>query len=137
MLALTLVEIFLALILVIPWFLVLYDAIRWPAPVWIEAGKNKVLWVAFILLLPPFGVLSYLILIRPDLVSQQDEAHTPGLAGAGRDGADDGFAGAPQGTDDINPLLLMRRNTVVAIGLLLAAIAIAGVLGVLQLWRLA
>jgi hypothetical protein len=31
----------------------------------------------------------------------------------------------------------MRRNTVVAIGLLLAAIAIAGVLGVLQLWRLA
>jgi hypothetical protein len=31
----------------------------------------------------------------------------------------------------------MRRNTVVAIGLLLAAIAIAGVLGVLRLWRLA
>jgi hypothetical protein len=31
----------------------------------------------------------------------------------------------------------MRRNTVVAIGLLLAAIAIAGILGVLRLWRLA
>jgi hypothetical protein len=123
---LTLVEIFLAVILVVPWFLVLYDAIRWPAPVWSGAGKNKVLWVAFILLLPPIGVLGYLILIRPDLVAEQGEPNSPGLADVQR-----------EGPDDVNPLLLMRRNTVVAIGLLLAAIAIAGVLGVLQLWRLA
>jgi hypothetical protein len=125
-LALTLVEIFLALILVVPWFLVLYDAIRWAAPVWTGAGKNKILWVAFILLLPPLGVLSYLILVRPELVSEQNEGAVTRLPDSLSDGV-----------DEVNPLLLMRRNTVVAIGLLLAAIAIAGVLGVLQLWRLA
>ena len=126
MLALTLVEIFLALILVIPWFLVLYDAIRWPGGVWSRAGKNKVLWIAFILLLPPIGVLGYLILVRTELVSEQGARGGPSPPKT-----QEGVA------DEVNPLLLMRRNTVVAIGLLLAAIAIAGVLGVWQLWRLA
>ena len=124
-LALDLIEIFLVLILVIPWLWVLYDALRWDDASWQMARRNKLMMVLFILLLPPFGVLTYLILTRPELVA----ANTPPT-----DPANDG-APAPQG--EVNPLLLMRRNTVVAIGLLLAAIAIAGILGVLRLWRLA
>ena len=114
---LDLVELFLVLIVVVPWIWVLYDALRWKGTVWEAAGRTKVWWVLFILLLPPFGVLTYLIVVRPQLVA----------------------AVAPEGSEVVeeNPLLLMRRNTVVAIGLLLIAIAIAGVLGVLSLWRLA
>jgi hypothetical protein len=84
------------------------------------------LWVLFILLLPPFGVLTYLIVTRPELVARTAVAS----GSVSTNGA------ASRHTEE-NPLLLMRRNTVVAIGLLLAAIAIAGVLGVLRLWRLA
>jgi hypothetical protein len=84
----------------------------------------------FILLLPPFGVLSYLVLARPELVAG---ATVPETVAAGP-GLREEDSAAPGGE---SPLLLMRRNTVVAIGLLLAAIAIAGILGVLRLWRLA
>jgi hypothetical protein len=125
MLALGIVYVFLALILVVPWGWVLLDAIRWDAPAWTGAGRNKVVWVLFVLLLPPFGVLTYLVLVRPELV-------------AATGGPEASTAEAPRATGtEENPLLLMRRNTVVAIGLLLAAIALAGILGVLRLWRLA
>jgi hypothetical protein len=125
-LALGVVELFLILILVVPWMWVLYDALRWDGAAWAGAGKSKVLWALFILLLPPFGVLSYLIAIRPELVAAAEVGSGGAPAVAVRD----------RGAEE-NPLLLMRRNTVVAIGLLLAAIAIAGILGVLRLWRLA
>jgi Phospholipase_D-nuclease N-terminal len=132
MVLLEIVELFLVLIVVVPWLWVLYDALRWSGTNWTMAGKAKVPWVLFILLLPPFGVLTYLIVVRPELVAAGSAAQagnsTGGLSTAGttRDPA-----------AEVNPLLLMRRNTVVAIGLLLAAIAIAGVLGVLRLWQLA
>jgi Phospholipase_D-nuclease N-terminal len=125
-LVLGLVELFLVLIVVVPWLWVLYDALRWKSDAWTNARHNKVLWVLFILLLPPFGVLTYLIVTRPELVAGSELASgsvAPDTVGGRR--------------AEENPLLLMRRNTVVAIGLLLAAIAIAGVLGVLRLWRLA
>lgn len=121
---------FLLLIVVVPWIWVLYDAVRWPGAAWRRVGRNKALWVSFILLLPPFGVLTYLVLARPELVS---DARVPGTVATGPGLPEEDSAG-PAGE---NPLLLMRRNTVVAIGLLLAAIAIAGILGVLRLWRLA
>jgi hypothetical protein len=123
---LEIVELFLVLIVVLPWLWVLYDAVRWDGAVWTRAGKAKAAWILFILLLPPFGVLTYLIVARPELVAATAAS------------ADGGAAGGPEsrGAEE-NPLLLMRRNTVVAIGLLLAAIAIAGVLGVLRLWQLA
>jgi hypothetical protein len=125
MLALGVVYVFLALILVVPWGWVLLDAIRWDRASWAGAGRNKVAWVLFILLLPPFGVLAYLVLVRPELVVATAEP-------------DASSADAPRSTGaEENPLLLMRRNTVVAVGLLLAAIALAGILGVLRLWRLA
>jgi hypothetical protein len=125
MLALGIVYVFLGLILVVPWGWVLLDAIRWDRAVWTGAGRNKVAWVLFILLLPPFGVLTYLVLVRPELVAAIEQPDAPSPE-------------APRGTGaEENPLLLMRRNTVVAIGLLLAAIALAGILGVLRLWRLA
>lgn len=119
-----LVELFLVLILVVPWVWVIYDALRWPGPAWKRAGRSKQVWIAFIVALAPFGVLAYLILTRPEL----------GAGSAAREGA--GASGAAAGTREENPLLLMRRNTVVAIVLLLAAIAIAGVLGVLRMWQL-
>lgn len=125
MLALDLIEIFLVLILVIPWLWVLYDALHWDASSWQRARRNKLTMVLFILLLPPFGVLTYLIVTRPELVVATTPAGDPAQDGARASQAEQ------------NPLLLMRRNTVVAIGLLLAAIAIAGILGVLRLWRLA
>jgi hypothetical protein len=127
---LELVELFLVLIVVVPWIWVLYDAIRWDGQAWGRAGRTKIPWILFILVLPPFGVLTYLILARPDLMAAAapERVAIPEGAGSGAEQA----AGAQE-----NPLLLMRRNTVVAIGLLLAAIAIAGVLGVLRLWRLA
>ncbi len=120
-----LVELFLVLILVVPWLWVLYDALRWPGPAWKRAGRSKPVWIAFIVALAPFGVLAYLILTRPELVA----------ASALSDGT--GRSGGGAGTHEENPLLLMRRNTVVAIVLLLAAIAVAGVLGVLRMWQLA
>jgi hypothetical protein len=116
------VELFLVLIVVVPWLWVIYDALRWDGEAWASARRSKLLWTLFIVLLPPFGVLSYLIVTRPELVAGEAVA-----SGSVTDGA----------RTEENPLLLMRRNTVVAIGLLLAAIAIAGVLGVLRLWRLA
>jgi hypothetical protein len=125
-LALGIVELFLILILVVPWMWVLYDAVRWDRAAWAGAGKSKVLWGLLILLLPLFGVLTYLITIRPELVVAAEVA----------DGGAPEEAARGRGAEE-NPLLLMRRNTVVAIGLLLAAIAIAGILGVLRLWRLA
>ena len=125
MLALEVVYVFLALILVVPWGWVLLDAIRWDRAAWTGAGRNKVAWVLFILLLPPFGVLTYLVLVRPELVGATVEADASSPEARPRVGAEE------------NPLLLMRRNTVVAVGLLLAAIALAGILGVLRLWRLA
>jgi Phospholipase_D-nuclease N-terminal len=124
-LALGIVELFLILILVVPWMWVLYDALRWDGAAWAEAGKSKVLWALLILVLPPLGVLTYLIAIRPELVAAK-----VATGGAPVEAPPD------RGAEE-NPLLLMRRNTVVAIGLLLAAIAIAGILGVLRLWRLA
>jgi hypothetical protein len=125
MLALGIVYIFLGLILVVPWGWVLLDAIRWDRTAWMGAARNKVVWVLFILLLPPFGVLTYLVLVRPELVGAIEEPNVPSPEPPRATGAEE------------NPLLLMRRNTVVAIGLLLAAIALAGILGVLRLWRLA
>jgi hypothetical protein len=125
-LVLGIVELFLILIVVVPWLWVLYDALRWKGDAWANAGRNKVLWVLFILLLPPFGVLTYLIVTRPELVART--AVASGSVSA---------SGAGGRQTEENPLLLMRRNTVIAIGLLLAAIAIAGVLGVLRLWSLA
>jgi hypothetical protein len=127
---LELFDVFLLLIVVVPWIWVLYDAVRWPGAAWKRAGRNKALWVSFILLLPPFGVLTYLVLARLELVAG---ATVPQTVAAGPGPPEEDHA-APAGE---NPLLLMRRNTVVAIGLLLAAIAIAGILGVLRLWRLA
>lgn len=125
-LALGIVELFLIVIVVVPWLWVLYDALRIDGSAWARAGRSKILWALFILLLPPFGVLSYLIAIRPELAPREEAAAGGAPVGAAaRTGAEE------------NPLLLMRRNTVVAIGLLLAAIAIAGILGVLRLWRLA
>jgi hypothetical protein len=121
-LVLGIVELFLVLIVAVPWLWVIYDALRWEGGAWTSAGRSRVLWILFIVLLPPFGVLSYLIVTRPELVAGKAVA-----SGSVTDGA----------RTEENPLLLMRRNTVLAIGLLLAAIAIAGVLGVLRLWRLA
>jgi Phospholipase_D-nuclease N-terminal len=126
MVVLEVVELFLVLIVVVPWIWVLYDAMRWSGADWARSGQVKWLWSLFILLLPPFGVLTYLIVARPELVAAT--AHSEdGERASGNDRA----------TAEESPLLLMRRNTVVAIGLLLAAIAIAGVLGVLRLWQLA
>jgi Phospholipase_D-nuclease N-terminal len=124
MLALDIVYVFLGLILIVPWWWVLYDAVRWAGGVWARAGRSKVGWVLFILLLPPFGVLAYLILTRPELVAVEGSSESVRVE-------------ARQAGTEVNPLLLMRRNTVVAIGLLLTAIALAGILGVLRLWRLA
>src|SRR5512133_2882918 len=104
---------------------VLYDALRWDGAAWVGAGKSKFLWALFILLLPPFGVLSYLIAIRPELAAAAEVGSGGGPAGAVRE----------RGAEE-NPLLLMRRSAVVGIGLLLAAMAIGGILGGLRLWRL-
>jgi hypothetical protein len=128
MVLLEVVELFLLLIVVVPWLWVLYDALRWSRFDWTNAGKAKVPWLLFILLLPPFGVLTYLIVARPELVAS---------SAVQRGNSSEDLSASRDQAGEVNPLLLMRRNTVVAIGLLLAAIAIAGVLGVLRLWQLA
>lgn len=63
--------------LVLPWIILwlwgLFDLTKWPAEVWEDAGESRTVWFLLVFTLQFFGLITYLMRIRPTLMAH--DAH--------------------------------------------------------------